>query len=205
MSLDSGQVIVPLPAPRGSLPAATHVRSTLLLSSQQTLRAHDLYDRYVERLAPEHRGAILDAVAGVWLPMEVGMAHYAACEALALRAEEQSALGREVNQRVQGSFLGLLARTARGAGVTPWTIMGGLGRLWGRVIDGGGGVEVTRTGPKDARVELVGLPLLGVPYFRHAFRGVFHGGLEPLCRKAYVYERSEEGTETSAVFRVAWV
>jgi hypothetical protein len=184
---------------------ATHVRSTLLLSSIQSLKVRGLFERYAASLDEAHRRDILDAVAGVWLPMDVALAHYQACETLGLSPEEQTAIGRDVNLRVQGSVLGLLARTARDAGVTPWVVLASLGRLWQRTFDGGGGVEVHRTGPKDARVELVGLPLLRVPYFRHAFRGVFQGGLTPISQRAYVHEQSGHGTETSAVFRVQWV
>jgi hypothetical protein len=199
------ELVVSLPAPRATLPTATRVRSTLLLSSIQSLRARGLFDRYAANLEAAHHTAVFEMVAGVWLPMDVALAHYRASDALGLSPEEQAGMGRDVNVRVQGSVLGLLARTARDAGVTPWVIMGSLGRLWDRVFDGGGGVEVRKTGPKDARAEVVGLPLLKVGYFRHAFRGVFKGGLEPICQRVYVHEALEEGTETSAVFRVQWV
>jgi hypothetical protein len=199
------ELVLSLPAPRATLPTATHVRSTLLLSSLQSLRSRGLFERYASGVDPIHRPAILDAVAGVWLPMDVGVAHYRACDALGLSSDEQAGMGRDVNLRVQGSVLGVLARTARDAGVTPWIVIGSLGRLWLRMFDGGGGVEAHKTGPKDARVELVGLPLLGIGYFRHAFRGVFEGGLEPICQRAFIREESDEGTETSAVFRVQWV
>ncbi|HEY3819232.1 MAG TPA: hypothetical protein VGL81_18815 [Polyangiaceae bacterium] len=199
------ELLVPLPAPRATLPTATHVRSTLVLSSHQSLRSRGLFERYAAGLDEAHRPAILEAVAGVWLPMDVGVAHYRACDALGLPSEEQARMGRDVNARVQGSVLGLVARTAREAGLTPWVVLGSLGRLWQRTFDGGGGVEVRKTGPKDARAELVGLPLLEIAYFRHAFRGVFEGGLQPISQRAYVREESDEGTPTSAVFRVQWV
>jgi hypothetical protein len=199
------ELVTPLPEPRATLPEATRVRSTLLLSSLQSLRTRGLFERYVAVIDEAHREAMLEAVAGAWLPMAVGIAHYRACDALELTAEEEAAIGRDVNLRVQGTVLDLVLRTARGAGVTPWAILGSLGKLWTRTFDGGGGVEVRKTGPKDARVELVGLPLLAVPYFRHAFRGVFQGGLAPFCQRAYVRESVEEATDASAVFRLAWV
>jgi hypothetical protein len=199
------EIVTPLPGPRGTLPEATRVRSTLLLSSLQSLRTRGLFERYVAVLDAAHRDAMLEAVAGAWLPMAVGIAHYRACDALELTAEEEAAMGRDVSVRVQGTVLDLLLRTARGAGVTPWAVLGALGKLWSRTFDGGGGVEVRKTGPKDARAELVGLPLLVVPYFRHAFRGVFQEGLVPFCQRAYVRESVEEATDTSAVFRLQWV
>ena len=73
MAIDG--IVTPLPGPRGTLPEATRVRSTLLLSSLQSLRTRGLFERYVAVLDAAHRDAMLEAVAGAWLPMAVGIAH----------------------------------------------------------------------------------------------------------------------------------
>jgi hypothetical protein len=194
---------VVLQLPRGRVAVATEVRSSLIFSSLQSLRSHGLFDRYVSLVAPEFRDTILNSVAGVWLPMRVGVAHYQACEDLGIPAADQVAIGHEVGNRIQGSLVGMLLRSARGAGATPWTVLGQLDRLWDRVFRGGAGPLVMRRGPKEARVELIGLPLLGVPYFRHAYRGTFLAGLELFSNKVYVHEgaRRLDGT---AEFRVSW-
>jgi hypothetical protein len=44
-------------------------------------------------------------------------------------------------------------------------------RLWDRVWRGGA-VAISRTGPKDAVLEIVGWPCVRFPYVRVAFRGV---------------------------------
>jgi hypothetical protein len=197
------EVVLPFPSARDRTSLATQVRSTLIFSSLQSLRSHGLFDRYVPLVDVEFRETITTCVAGVWLPIRVGLAHYAACEALGIAAADQVAIGHEVADRIQGSLLGLFVRSARGAGATPWTVLTQLDRLWDRVFLGGGGPYVTKRGPKEARVELIGLPLLSVPYFRHAYRGAFLAGLELLCARVYVHEEPKR-VDATAAFRVSW-
>jgi hypothetical protein len=203
----SEEVIVPLRRPRDQVGLASDVRSTLVLGSIQSLRALGYFDRYTSLLDPASRDTILAVVAGVWLPMPIAMAHYQACDALGLTMEQEIALGHEVGNRIQGSFLGLILRTAKGAGVTPWSVLTELDRLWDRTFKGGGGPLTAKIGPKEARVELIGLPLLTVPYFRHAYRGTFLAGLEPFCNKLYIQEAGPIRTKATAdvTFRLSWV
>ena len=114
------EVIVPFALPREKLPLATQVRSTLVASSLRSVRGHGFYDRYVALLDPGWRDAVLHAVAGVWLPLAAGVAHYKACDALGVSPAEQMEIGREVGDRIQGTFLASMVRVAKGAGVTPW-------------------------------------------------------------------------------------
>jgi hypothetical protein len=184
----------------------THVRSTLVLSSVQSLRAHSLYEHYIRLLDPGMRDTVEALIAGQWLPVETALKHYRACDALGLTLANEIALGHEVGTRIQGSILGLLLKGAKGAGATPWTGLGFMDRLWERVFNGGGGVGLVKLGPKEARAQLVGLPLLTVPYFRHAFRGTMLAGLELFCQRAYVHEQGRDrADDTSFTFRVSWV
>lgn len=50
---------------------AAAIRSTLIVSAIQTLRARGYYDRYVTELGADHREKILALIAGAWLPIEV--------------------------------------------------------------------------------------------------------------------------------------
>ncbi|MGH7294335.1 MAG: hypothetical protein ACRELB_05355 [Polyangiaceae bacterium] len=200
----SGDVVVPLRVPRAELAPVSRIRSTLLLSSTQSLKTHGHYERYVAALDPEASVTLAELVAGVWIPLRVAEAHYLACEALHLPYDEQAALGQDVNDRVQGSVLGVSARAARSVGATPWTVLTQTPRLWDRVFEGGGGVEVRQTGPKDAVVEMVGLALLDIPYFRHGFRGAFLSGLGLFCRRAYVTVVDEGRADMSASYDISW-
>jgi len=186
------------------MPLATHVRSTLVLSSVQSLKTRGYYDRYLPLLDGAMRDAILSSVAGVWMPMNVALAHYHACEALGLSLVDAVAIGHDVGNRIQGSFLGVVVRAAKNTGVTPWSVLMQVGRLWDRTFHGGGGPVLTKLGPKESRVELCGLPLMTVPYFRHAYRGAFSAGLELFCEKVYVNEVRSSDPYTG-VYKVAWV
>ena len=199
------EVIVGLDASRDADAVATHVRSTLLLSSVQSLRAKGLYDRYVTHLDGADKEALLSSVAGVWLPMSIGMSHYRACEALGLSLVEATQMGHDVGNRVQGSMLGVVMRAAKGSGVTPWMVLGQVGRLWDRTFQGGGGVSLTKLGPKEARAELIGLPLMAVPYFRHAYRGAFMAAVELFSEKVYVTEVPSRQSDVSGAYRLSWV
>jgi hypothetical protein len=65
-------------------------------------------------------------------------------------------------------------------------------------------VAVVKLGPKEARVELVGLPLLAIPYFCHGYRGVFAAAVELFCERVYVSD-AHAGDEPRATFRLSWV
>ena len=196
------EVVVPFKVPRDQITPATRVRSTLLASSLRALRDRGMFDAYAAKLDPQWRAPILEAVAGVWLPLEAGLAHYRACDALGFSASEQVEIGRAVGDRVHGTFLATMIRTAKNAGVTPWTAVGYSGKLYERLFEGGGGCEVTKIGPKDARSELVNNPILGIAYFRNGLRGLYQAGVELFCRKAYVNELTSG--ETSAVLKISW-
>jgi len=93
------------------------------------------------------------------------------------------------------------ARDVRGG--DSWTALAQFQRLWDRILDGGD-CAVGRAGPKDARLEVVGLPLFRIRYFRFAFR--FY--TLTLCRlfatSCYVNEVPKGGGPTFGTFRVAW-
>jgi hypothetical protein len=198
-------VVLPFPAPRERLGFATEVRSTLIGSSIQSLRARGHFERYKSLLSAEHQATILGNVAGQWLPIAVGIAHYSACDGLGLSVADQFEMGASVSHMVHGTFLGAVVRLAKNAGVTPWTLLPNGNRLYRRLLRGGGGTQVTRLGPKEASVEMVGIPMLAIPYYRNANRGIYHAAVALFCRKAYVREPalSLPGA-TSALLRIAW-
>lgn len=195
------EVIVPFDEGKDHL--ATHLRSTLLTTSLQSLRAHGYYDRYAALLPAQDRDAVLTSVAGVWLPMAVGVAHYKACDALGLAAAEQFAIGREVGDRVQGTLLGLVVRTAKTAGLSPWAGLSNCTRLYLRLFQGGS-VRLVKLGPKEARLELVNNPLAASQHYRNGFRGVAVAGAELFCQKVYGTEMPKMTTPTGFALRLAW-
>jgi hypothetical protein len=198
-----GEVIVAFRTDPAKMEPAKHVRSTLITSSLTAIRKRGYMPAY-ERLVPAlHRETLLSCIAGVWLPMATGIAHYQTCDALNLSATEVYDIGLDVSVQVQATFLGTLSKMAKSAGVTPWTGLAQFQRLWDRVLDGGG-VSVVRVGPKDAHIEIVALPLVDIPYFRVAFRGFIVAGCSIFATKVYGREVPVTRSNGSAAYRAAW-
>jgi hypothetical protein len=199
------EVLVPYPASLGEEPNATHCRSTLLVASMQTLRRHGHYDRYATFLPPDHLHSVAAAGAGLWLPIERGIVHYRACDQLALPIDEQLVMGGEVVRELQRTFIGTVLRAAgSGVGVTPLAGLEKFASVYSRSIKGGG-ARVVRLGPKDVRVEFVGLPFAAIRYFRIAYRGFIQAGCEFFARRVVVAELDSYLTATTCAYRIAWV
>lgn len=197
---DIGRPIVPFPA---SYEPVRHVRSTLLLSSLAVLRERGHERAYFGELPLAFHSAILEAVAGSWMPIEVGLAHYMACDALGMSTEAQVELGRAVCDRVKGTLLGTVMRMSKAAGVTPLTVLPQLQRFWYRAFDGGG-LGAFSTGPKEVRFEMVKVPLADVRYFRNGMRGISMGLLDLFCTRSYVHEVPGMRASGVAVYRMQW-
>ncbi len=196
---------MPYPDTLAAEPNATHVRSTLLIASGRTLRRHGHYERYQALLAPADYATIVSSAAGMWLPIEVGIAHYRACDALDLPLEEQLEMGGEVVRSLQKTFIGMVVKAASsGAGITPVAGVKKFATVFSRSIKGGG-ARVLRLGPKDVRVEVVGLPLSAIPYFRVAYRGFIQAGCEFFARRVVAAELGKYLSATTLAYRVAWV
>ena len=198
------EVIVPFRAPPPKLGVCARVRTTLIVSSLQSLRKRDLYQRYMDLLPPEHHATVRSMIAGQWVPMRVAEAHYDACEALGFDRREVNAIGREVGDRIEGTFLATMVRMAGSVGATPWTALSYVDRLYDRVFAGGGGAGVFKLGPKDAEFHFVGVPLCRIPYFRSAMAGVVEVGAELFCSKAYAKEVPDAAPPMGAVLHIAW-
>jgi hypothetical protein len=198
-------VVVPFTLPRIRLGAATEARSTLITLSIDAVRGRGRLRDYSALLPRHHREEILSSVAGTWMPMRVAFAHYEAVEALGFTTVEATEIGRAVGDRINGTFLGTMVRMASTAGMTPWFILSNTGKLYERMFRGGGGISVTRYGPKDAHVDVVGLPLVSVPYFRAAMRGMFQAACELVSRRVYVRDVPHRGGAGNAALRISWV
>ncbi len=202
MSADE-EAIVPFRVPRDRVPMGTEFRVIWIQASLELLREHGLFDRYLQNLPQEFHQPLLQSIAGTWLPAQMCVEHYKACDAMGIPASQQVALGKAVAHRLQKTIFALGFRAAREAGVTPWTILKQFPVSWDREWKGGG-VGVFKVGPKDARVEIVGFAGAPVAYCRNGLRGVLAGLCELVCTKAYATELRALCTETTLGFRVAW-
>jgi hypothetical protein len=199
------EIFLPFRVARERLGVAKQVRSTLIATSQRAIRTRGLFDRYLGYLEEAERNALETSVAGVWLPMHIAVAHYEACNELGLTHAEQLAIGHEVGDRVHGTFLGMMVRTAKTAGASPWTALNYSQKLFDRLFEGGGGICIVKHGPKEATAEIVGVALLRVPYFRNGFRGLYQAGLQLFCEKVYTTEVARRSSEDVLSVRISWV
>jgi hypothetical protein len=198
------EILVPFPGgKRDKVPRVERFRSTWLSSSLRSLRERQLFDVYLKRLPPEYHEVVRTSVVGVWLPVEVALAHYAACDTLGFTTVEMIQIGREATSYVHGAVLATFVRLARGAGVTPWTVLVRLQELWGRIWLGGG-VQVVKLGPKEARIEIAGWPVAASDYCRTALRGVIPSVTDLFCHKSYANEIARLTTKTSLGYRLSW-
>jgi hypothetical protein len=192
-------------AHRSPITRATHVRSTLIQSSVNTLRNLGHFERYTAHLDPAHAEAVLQTLAPSWMPIEVAEAHYAACDALRLAPSDLLSIGEAVGDRIQGTFLTTLSRGARAAGITPWTLFVHFDRLWGRLYQGGS-AELRKAGPKDALIEVRSAVLPRFAYFRAAFCGVVRAPFKLVgVRMVHVKVERWNATTDTFVMRAAWV
>jgi len=180
-----------------------HIRSTVIISSRAALEAEGRFAAYESHLAAAPRETLRSAIAGTWLTFDVAVAHYSACEALALATSDQAYMGRKTGTRVNGTLLGTIARLARSAGVTPWTLIDQLPRFWSRGFDGGE-IQPERLGPKEARITILEQPLMRFEYFRHGLAGTAESQLTPFCSRAYVRVERFNAQTMATSYRYQW-
>jgi hypothetical protein len=161
------------------------VRSTVVTSGLAALRERGHLDAWAAALDPKTRDLLLTTIAGVWLPIDLVMTHYAACESLRLSHDECFAIGGAVGVRMHENVLHLVRHLATGVGVTPWIAAARYGSFWTRLFDGGG-FRTVKVGPKDGITEFFQIPMAQFAYFRSAFCGVSLVGISLFTTKAYV-------------------
>jgi len=180
------------------------VRSTLIQSSLESLRTRGHYDRYLKLVDPRFRERILGTIAPEWLGMDIALAHYEACDALALGAQELLEIGEAVGERIQGTFIAMVVRRARVLGLTPWVPLAQLQRLWDRLMSGGG-VGLVRTGRNEARAEVCLLPLARFAYVRGSFGGSISAAIKlGAGRNVNIRVLPSVHYEQRCVFRCSW-
>jgi hypothetical protein len=68
----------------------------------------------------------------------------------------------------------------------------------------GGGVCVTKLGPKDARIVFDAVPLAQFRYFRNGFRGLILAAAELFSKRAYVHVIHHQCGPMRLEYRLSW-
>jgi hypothetical protein len=192
-------VILPFPA---HVEPVREVRTTIIVSSIGAIRAAGLFDQYAANLPAIEREQLVHLVPGLWIPVDLALVHYGACDALRLTSDQMAAYGRAVFDKTSGTLLGTMVRMAREVGASPWTVLPHLQRFWDRAYRGGG-LRILKTGPKEARGEVIQARTCDSLYYRHALRGLLNGVLELFCQKAYVTIASDR-RPAGVTYRMQW-
>ncbi len=193
------EAVLALPA---QVNPARNVRSTLIYQSIANVRAAGLFDPWLAEIPLPVQPALVDLVPGGWLPMSIALAHYSACDALGLTPDKLHAMGKATLDRVGTTIVGTMSQMARQPGVTPWTFFPNVQRYWQRGFDGGA-VGIYVLGERDARLDVVGCPLVESTFFRGALRGWLSRLIEPFCEKVFVNEHRATARD-AAVLRAHW-
>jgi hypothetical protein len=171
----------------------------------QTLREHGWMEAYERAAEPRMLETIQTAAVGSWLPIEVAASHYGVSESLGVPLLEQLEIGGAVVKRLQQTLLGRVTRVARASGaVSPLTVLRRFNQLHARSWIGSAG-QVVELGPKDVRLDIVGLPLFHIPYFRTSYRGFLRAAAHLFADHAFVTEVALDQTANAASYRFAWV
>jgi hypothetical protein len=197
----SGEVVLPFPTP---LAECSEFRTTWLSSSLAAMKDLGLFEQYRSELPAPFHEPVLYSVAGAWGPVEVAVEHYAACDRLNLPYSQVVELSRAVTRRLHDTSLSTVVRLVKQSGATPWHAMLQLNRFWERVWRGGG-VRVTKLGPKDAIIEFGGWPLATSAYVQKAMPAITEAVLSLFCKRVFAREAAEYYRHHVVAVHVSWV
>jgi hypothetical protein len=175
----------------------------VLLASLRGLRAHGQHERYMAALDPRYHGDIASLTAPTWLPMDLALAHYRACDSLDLPRDVIEAIGGESGVFINQTVLSVVARLSKGSGVDPWFALANSNKLCARTWVGGS-FSVTKIGPKEAHLEWIQQPVARIPYFRTAF-GAFTRKICGLFADVMYVRELPHHSATELGYRMSWV
>lgn len=158
------EIITPHDPSRGPV---TAVRNVVIQSSLAQLRAHGFYERYATLIDRAALELLRSDLGPGWIPIELAMKHYQACEDLRLSIPEIMTVAARVGDRLQETSLVSPAKKLRDASVDLWAEVKALQRFRERLHQGGSG-QIVKVGPKEMLVEYRGLVLTQFHYYRNA-------------------------------------
>jgi hypothetical protein len=199
----SEEELYPLGFPRERVPVVTEMRSAWIVSSLRALRDRGHFDHYRKHLAEEHHAFADAPPAFDWVSIKLIMAHYAAANALELGTQELLEIGGATIARAQGTALDVGLKLAKGAGVTPSTMLAQAHKSWLRNVRGGA-LGMWKLGPKDVRVEFHGVPFARYPYNRVTMRGLIQSILVPFARSVFVADIHALWNDRTMAYRISW-
>ena len=164
------EILIPHDLSGGPL---TALRRMLVQSSIAELKELGLYERYCKAIDPASFAGITDHIGPGWIPVELALAHYRACDALGLSDEQLGVLGGRAGQTLANSLL------VAGPKVSPWVAIHAFWRM-GRRINEGSSAQYVKLGPTRLQIETLGNPLHTIAYYRLASFGFYRSAFGAL-------------------------
>jgi hypothetical protein len=143
----------------------------LVHSSIAELRAAGLYDQYCALIGADSLASINELIGPGWMPVELVLAHYGACEKTGQSESQVYAAGLRAGEKMGDALL--IAGGRSGVGPverTAWDMIGAFSRMGRRLYDGGSS-QYVKVGPNTLVIEYKENPLFSFAYYRIA-----HGG-----------------------------
>jgi hypothetical protein len=182
----------------------TAVKNVLIQASLAELKSHGHYERYSQLMAADALDTLRLSLAPGWIPIELALAHYEACDKLELTPAQFAAIGNDVGDRVQDAVLVSLAKKVRAANFDLDAALGPLQRMWPRLFQGGS-VQTVSVAGKERLIEERGFRLNRYHYYRQghvaALRATYAAlGIRVIDIKVDHYDALSD----EMVVRVSW-
>jgi hypothetical protein len=162
------EIIVPHDLSRGPLVA---VRRMLVHSSIAELGAFGLYDRYIEVIERGSLERIRELIGPGWMPVELALEHYGACDRLRLSDEAIHDAGMRAGDKMGSALLVAGAQPqVELKERSPWPLLQAFARMGRRIYDGAS-AQYVKTASNALRIEYYGNPLFAYHYYRVAHCG----------------------------------
>jgi len=158
-------------------------------------------DAYLASLPPAYHDVVRSTPVSQWLPAAVAVAHYEAMDSLELSTSEILETGESVLRHGFGRAIEIVLKLAR---LTPPELFARSDNVWTRAFDGGA-IHVLKLGPKELRIDTIGLPFSHLRYPRIAIRGVLAGVAAPAVKKVHVNEMPEHCVDGALSYRMSWL
>ena len=197
------EIVVPHDVSRGPLSA---VRRMLVHSSIAELAQLDLYDRYCKVIDDRALDRIKELIGPGWMPVDLALEHYRACDELQLKEEIIVEAGQRAGEKMGSALLVAGAQPQVEAKErSQWPLLPAFARM-GRRIYEGASAQYVKTGPNTLQIEHIHNPLFSFHYYRVAHGGFLRQAFRALnvevADLAFVAYRPDKGAiEVRLTFR----
>jgi hypothetical protein len=193
-----------LPFRNSPVVAISEVRSTLIMAGIQAVRAQGLFGPYSESLSSGVREQIAGLAAGIWVPVEIAVAHYSAMDRLGIDQSVIEALGADVAARTWKHILAPVFARSKRIGPKPWEALSHAQETV-QLNWRGGDVRIFKEKPTQALYEWAGQPCADIPYFVTSFGSFMRELLKLFSSRAYQHVVPERCSSTTIALRLVWV